>query len=182
MVLIALVWPYLPRLIRPNLIDLRLGHTTTSIYESKVSDEELQNLKLNKVRKWIAVEDGITWIIVTATGSSGRSKLHDPTYCLVGEGWKLISEKKLIFEQGTALILYLNKNNDHRQCAYMYFNGRVAYFSPLKYWFDTAINNLTLGFIGSETEMILLYPSRNLDWDEWEKCSIKLLPLLVGSD
>ena len=182
MVLLSIIWSYLPRVNHTDLMALRLDSLSKSLHESSLTADEQRLTGLNKVRKWIYSGDGISWVVVTAEGKSGKSKLHDPTYCLLGAGWQLFSKNKLFFERGDATVLDLRKETDLRQCAYMYFNGRTAYSSSFRYWIDTAIHNLTLGLSGPEVEMIMLYPSRNLSLDEWDQCSMKLLPLLINPD
>lgn len=113
--------------------------------------------------------DGI--FVVVLDGTDNRHIVHDPYYCFKGSGWDIVSEKSVPIPNGTASLVNIRKGSEEKQAMFWFGNGSVNYDSPLKYWMETTLRRLTLGFSGPEPVLVLVQPvnHQTFDWQELPK-------------
>ena len=91
--------------------------------------------------------------IYALDGTHNRHAVHDPTYCFRGSGWEIVSQDYYPIPGGNALLfkLYKQDTNQKKEALLWFSDGTHHYASPLRYWLETALRRLTLGYSGTRT-------------------------------
>lgn len=105
-------------------------------------------------------------------GSRNRHAVHDPTYCFVGDGWRIVRRRKMLIPGGEAMRLDLKKGDTQREAVYWYTDGRTRFVSPLRCWLQAGFRRLTLGWGAEEPVLVILQQTDAgpVPWDslpEW---------------
>jgi hypothetical protein len=93
----------------------------------------------------------IVWII---DGTRNRHAVHDPLYCIRGDGWTIISENAFSVDGGEARLIRAKKNGREAESLVWFSNGYDRHGSALHYWWQTTLRRLTLGRAGPEPLLI----------------------------
>lgn len=122
-----------------------------------------------KAARWLAQGRGAAVVATVVDGSGNRAAVHDPSYCFRGAGWTVAAETPVALSHGSAVKVSLRREGAELEAVYWFSDGRRAYASPPRYWWDTTLRRLTLGASGPEPVLVLLVPAKERapDWDEW---------------
>ncbi len=122
-----------------------------------------------KAARWLATGSSAAVIVTVVDGSGNRRAVHDPGYCFRGAGWTVERETPLLLPHGKAVRVDLRRDTETLEAVYWFSDGRQAYTSPTRYWWESTLRRLTLGASGPESVLVLLVPARDnhTDWGGW---------------
>lgn len=121
-----------------------------------------------KVMKRIYRVGGTSILLTVIDGTKNRHAIHDPSYCIKGSGWSVISRSPFL-EQGLAAeLLTVRKQAEETTILYWYATAGRRHASPFKYWMETSLRRLSLGASGPEPVLVHLQPlgHRAVNWHE----------------
>lgn len=113
--------------------------------------------------------NGQSYFVTMMDGTKDRHIVHDPQYCFTGSGWKIVAREQLDVANGTASLLKMRKGLLYREAVVWFSNGHSRHSSPVKYFLQTSLRRLSLGYSGPEPVMILLqtrYGQRSNSWND----------------
>jgi hypothetical protein len=93
----------------------------------------------------------IVWVI---DGSRNRHAVHDPLYCIRGGGWRIVSQNPFPIRGGSAKLILAEKDGAQAESLVWFSDGNTRHASALRYWGQTTLRRLTLGWSGPEPVLI----------------------------
>lgn len=148
-----------------NLPMLGDSHTLDSIprdgWAIKSKDVELSPLE----KKWLGAAagmkrlyftDGRVWLLAVLDGTNNRQAVHDPTYCFIGEGWKIIRQTPVPLAGGSAMLVSMTRNAETEEALYWFFDGTTPFSFLPKYWAKSTLRRITRGISGQEPLLFIL--------------------------
>ena len=121
----------------------------------------------------VADQRVIVWII---DGAHNRHAVHDPLYCLRGDGWRVISQNVFPVEGGEARLIRAEKNGREMDSLVWFSDGHERYASTLRYWWQTTLRRLTFGRSGPEPVLITVQPVSTAPIN-WRQLTDQFTPL-----
>ena len=123
---------------------------------------------VNMVKRLYTVGDA-KYFIYVLDGTHNRHAVHDPSYCFAGGGWTVTDMKDIPFQNGSASIYTLKKDDHTRKVLLWFTNGKAVFASPLTYWLETTLRRLTLGAYSQEPVLVVVQPldSDEADWNQF---------------
>lgn len=177
--ILTLVWPNIPlesASARLNAIPTHGPDFRTRKVELSAADRTLLG-EAEAAQYVVTTKSGTRLLLTLIDGTNNRHAVHDPSYCFVGNGWKIGHQESVSTARGTASKLHLV--NQHRSSDVLWFfdNGKKQFESPLEYWFQSALRRLTLGLSGNEPILVSLrsLPNESVDW---QRVRQEMLPAL----
>lgn len=121
---------------------------------------------VNIVKRLYDVQGEYLYVVVL-DGTKNRHIVHDPYYCFRGSGWDILSKKDISIPDGTASLVKISKGNVEKEAMFWFADGTANYSSPLRYWFETTLRRLSLGYSGPEPVLVLVQPlnRERIDWE-----------------
>jgi hypothetical protein len=179
-VVVGVFWQYIPMVPSPPLIEqISQGGWRLECRDESLAEDELARLSGARAVRRLYAHDSGRWVLTAIDGSANRSSVHDPAYCFLGGGWKLVSTEPLLLENGEASLLTLQKGAESRQLAVWFDDGRKAFSSPLEYWLKTTLRRLTKGISGPEPLQMVLYADTSVSSPDWPGAAYGLVPQLM---
>jgi hypothetical protein len=167
--LASLVWRFVPL----STADARLALVTAGpgqrLQVQPLAPWETDYFGRAHAVRWLAADRLSAMIVTVVDGSGNRRAVHDPGFCFRGAGWTVVTEAPLALPHGEARRVVLRRGADELEAVYWFSDGRRAYSSPARYWFDTTWRRLTFGRSGAEPVLVLVVPAqgRGPNWPEW---------------
>jgi hypothetical protein len=94
-----------------------------------------------------------------------RHAAHDPSYCLRGAGWTVVTKETLAVPGGEAVKLSLQRGKESIQAVYWFSDGTHRHGSPARHWLTSALLRLTPGSAPPAPVLVLLFPATGTaDW------------------
>jgi hypothetical protein len=121
---------------------------------------------------------GQIFFVTALDGTHNRHVVHDPYYCFRGGGWEITSEKKFPLPHGNANIVTITKGDARKTALYWFSNGSTEFTSPWKYWWDSTMRRLTLGWWGPEPILVMVQPLGDTEDVKWHYVLQELQPLM----
>ena len=115
----------------------------------------------------------IVWII---DGTHNRHAVHDPLYCIRGDGWEVISENSFPVDGGEAKLIRAKKNGREAESLVWFSNGSQRHGSAMRYWWQTTLRRLTLGRAGQEPVLITVQAASSAPMN-WRQLADEFRPL-----
>ena len=115
----------------------------------------------------------IVWIV---DGAHNRHAVHDPLYCLRGDGWRVKSQNLFPLDGGEANLIRAEKNGRETESLIWFSDGHERHASALRYWWQTTTRRLTLGHSGPEPVLITVQPVGGAAID-WHQLAERFTPL-----
>ncbi len=109
------------------------------------------------------------FLVTALDGTNNRHAVHDPYYCFRGSGWDMVHEEDFSMPRGTAKLVELKKGDQRKAALYWFSDGKEVYGQPTKYWIQTTLRRLTLGWTGEEPILIMFQPvnaTQDIDWKQ----------------
>jgi hypothetical protein len=107
-----------------------------------------------------------SFVMIVVDGSANRHAVHDPLYCLQGDGWHIKSREAISVDGGQADLLRLSRNGLDREAVFWFSDGLSRHASMIRYWLQTTLRRLTFGLSDPEPVMVILQSTGNEkpDW------------------
>lgn len=157
----GLLWPRLPVLGDTHSIDLiPLSGRGFMSREIPLAPFEIKQLGAARgIKRMVQSGEG-AWVLAVTDGSLNRQAVHDPAYCFVGAGWKLLGRKSVPFVGGSASLLHLEKDGRSMD-ALVWFAapGILPFDSMPEYWLRSTLRRISRGLSGPEPLLFILRPS-----------------------
>ncbi|MSU57144.1 MAG: exosortase-associated EpsI family protein [Pedosphaera sp.] len=115
----------------------------------------------------------IVWIV---DGTRNRHAVHDPLYCLRGDGWQVVSKNSFPVDGGEAQLIRAQKNGREAESLLWYSDGQVRHASAARYWWQATLRRLTLGRAGHEPVLITVQAVGNAPIN-WRQLADQFRPL-----
>jgi hypothetical protein len=139
--------------------------------------EEINFKDVNLIKRMYRVDDDTVFVTVL-DGTHNRHVVHDPYYCFRGSGWEIVSEKSFPLHGGNATLVIIKKGNQRKEALFWFSDGTAVYSSPIRYWYESTLRRITLGYSGPEPILIMIQPMGNNEVN-WKKILEKLKPLIT---
>ncbi|WP_309383878.1 exosortase-associated EpsI family protein [Cerasicoccus frondis] len=108
------------------------------------------------VKKIVLPQGGAPFLYSAIDGSLNRHAVHDPRYCFIGAGWRIVSEQSLTTGQGEVQSLTLERDGEQRRAMYWFSTPEGWFVSPMNYWAKATWRRLTFGAGGEEPILIVV--------------------------
>jgi hypothetical protein len=165
---IALLWPALPMLNSSDrLAEIPLKGSDFYSESLELTAAEKEFLAgASAVQRIVRPHRGVPIMLSVIDGSDNRHAVHDPTYCLVGGGWSIRSQKQMAMPSGMANWISMEKNGTTMEVLWFFDDGKEQFTSPLKYWRRASLRRATRGLSGQEPLLVMLRvpPGEQADW------------------
>lgn len=118
-----------------------------------------------------------SFVMIVVDGSANRHAVHDPLYCLQGDGWHINARQAISIDGGQADLLRLSRKGLDREALFWFSDGMSRHASMIRYWLQTTLRRLTFGRSDPEPVMVILQSTGNekLDWQALlDQCSFLL--------
>lgn len=125
--------------------------------------------RVNILKRLYDVQGNYLYLLVL-DGTDNRHIVHDPYYCFRGSGWEILSEKNVAVPEGNASVVRIRKGEQEKEAMFWFSDGSANYASPMRYWWETTLRRLSLGYSGPEPVLVILQPV-NHDTIDWEALS-----------
>lgn len=135
--------------------------------EVPLSESEKEYFKDVGIVKRLYKIDNKLFLVTALDGTNNRHAVHDPYYCFRGSGWEMIHEEDFKMPRGMGKLVELQKGDQRKSALYWFSDGKEAYGNPMKYWIETTLRRLTLGWTGPEPILIMFQPydaTQDIDW------------------
>lgn len=135
--------------------------------ELLLSTSEKEYFKDVGIVKRLYKINGQLFLVTALDGTHNRHAVHDPYYCFRGSGWEMVHEEDFKMPRGTAKLVELKMGDKKKSALYWFSDGKEVYGQPMKYWIQTTLRRLTLGWTGAEPILIMFQPmdaTQDIDW------------------
>lgn len=104
--------------------------------------------------------------LTVVDGTHQRNIVHDPYYCLRGDGWSIDEQTQFSLWNGNASLLRMSKGQQLREVLFWFTDGQQQFSSPLQYWLWTSLRRVTFGLYSNEPVLIFLESTQDetVDW------------------
>lgn len=177
-VVMAMVWEFYPLPDAEEFIkDIPYNGVNFVSEDFPLSEVEKERLGGAFVQKRFLRFNGRNFFITFLDGTKNRHVVHDPRYCFIGGGMKVLSEKDIRLTNGNGVQVQLKKDTDFSEAVYWFSDGERQYSSPVRYWIQTLLRRLTLGLSSNEPILVILQPVDSAPVN-WNRLVHELLPFL----
>ena len=120
------------------------------------------------VRKRLYQAGHEKFILLAIDGTHDRHAVHDPTYCFLGGGWKVGTDRTLPIPGGVARLLNLTKSDGNVEIMFWISDNHVRHGSAMRAWWQSTLRRLTFGLSGEEPVIFILQPlpGTTVNWDD----------------
>ncbi len=176
-VALGLLWQFYPL---PDASDRLGGISARGIgYESQPVDlrpEEAQILSKANVIRRIYRFQGQEFLLTVIDGTRDRHAVHDPLYCIRGEGWRVISQNAFALAGGEAKLIRISRDGHEAEALVWFSDGKRRYASPVRYWWSTTLRRLTFGRSSAEPVLVRLQTTHD-NVVNWRRVADQFPPL-----
>ncbi|MEW6159418.1 MAG: exosortase-associated EpsI family protein [Verrucomicrobiota bacterium] len=158
-ILLGLVWQFFPLADASHRLRLlpQAGVGITSV-EVPLKSDEKQILRDATVIRRAYRMGGQPVLLTVIDGTRNRHAVHDPFYCLRGDGWQILSENPFGIRGGHARLIRITRDGQESEALVWFSDGRQRYGSATRYWWQTTLRRLSLGLSGDEPVLVNVQP------------------------
>lgn len=125
--------------------------------ETPLTAQERELLgEASAVKKYIAPNGAEPFLFSAIDGTRNRHAVHDPRYCFVGAGWRIVNEQSIPVDQGELQLLTLERDGEQRQAMFWFSTPGNWFVSPMTYWTRATWRRLTFGAGGEEPILMVV--------------------------
>jgi len=138
-------------------------------------------------KKWLGGAAGLKrifsfrdrlWLLAVTDGTNNRQAVHDPTYCFLGEGWKIIGKSRMPLAGGSAMSVTMTRNGETARTLYWFYDGAAPFSSVVEFWIKSTARRITRGLSGPEPLLFILRPVGTAP-DNWQAAANEVAPLFL---
>lgn len=106
-------------------------------------------------------------LVSIVDGTRNRHVVHDPIYCIAGDGWRVVASEDRPLPGGAARLLRFERSGRGGELLYWFSDGQQKHASTLGYWCQSTLRRLTWGWSGAEPLLVIVqsHGERPVDWD-----------------
>ena len=178
-VALSMLWPRLPMAGDPAPLD-RIPREGIGL---KSRDVEISPIE----KKWLGGAAGLKrifsfrdrlWLLAVTDGTNNRQAVHDPTYCFLGEGWKITAKSRMPLAGGSALSVTMTRNGETARTLYWFYDGAAPFSSVVEFWLRSTLRRITRGLSGPEPLLFILRPAGTPP-EDWQAAANEVAPLFL---
>ena len=178
-VALSMLWPKLPMAGDPAPL-ARIPREGIGL---KSRDVEISPIE----KKWLGGASGLKrifsfqdrlWLLAVTDGTNNRQAVHDPTYCFLGEGWKITGKSPTPLAGGSAMSVTMTRNGETARTLYWFFDGAAPFSSVVEFWLKSTLRRITRGLSGPEPLLFILRPVGTPP-EDWQAAANEVAPLLL---
>jgi hypothetical protein len=178
-VLLSVVWPLLPMRGDAGLLTkIPAENHWLKSRDVALSEQEIRWLGGAEGIKRLFSVGGRVWLLAVTDGSRNRQAVHDPTYCFIGEGWKILRQSRIPLAGGSAVLVSMSRHNESSEALLWFFDGGAPFASLPEYWAKSTLRRITLGLSGPEPLLFILRPVGPPPTD-WTAAAASVVPLVL---
>jgi hypothetical protein len=104
-------------------------------------------------------------IMLSVPGDAQPHAIHDPSYCLTGDGWKVIGEDSIDIPGGQGRLMRVQKDDRESEFVYWFSDGERRHSSFRRFWLERMRTHLLRQ--NTPMRMVMLQPAhdKSLDWN-----------------
>ncbi|WP_372364696.1 exosortase-associated EpsI family protein [Candidatus Uabimicrobium sp. HlEnr_7] len=167
LLIVVCIWPFLPYKTQDRLSNLsRKGFGFISQDIALTQKEQSSFGKAKVIKRFYRVGKQ-RFVLLAIDGTKDRHAVHDPNYCIVGAGWQIVATREIQKDLGTIRWVKLQRKKQVKEVVYWFSNQQSTYSSPIRYWYETTIRRISLGYLYKEPILIILQTvdKKNVDWN-----------------
>ena len=178
-VALSMLWPKLPMAGDPDPL-ARIPREGIGL---KSRDVEISPIE----KKWLGGAAGLKrvfsfrdrlWLLAVTDGTNNRQAVHDPTYCFLGEGWKITGKSRIPLTGGSAMSVTMTRNGETARTLYWFFDGTAPFSSVVEFWIKSTLRRITRGLSGPEPLLFILRPVGTPP-EDWQTAANEVAPLFL---
>ena len=106
------------------------------------------------------------FILTAVDGSRNRHAVHDPLYCIRGDGWQILHGQTITVPGGNARLLSLTRAGRRTEVLFWFSNGSTRHQSAWRAWWLSLTRRISFGMTGSDPTLVFLQPATDQapDW------------------
>jgi hypothetical protein len=163
------IWDYQPRSDRSERLSGIPTHTNR--YDGRdlyLTDDERAIIGKAAIVHRRYHRDTREFFLTAIDGTGNRHAVHDPRYCFLGAGWKVIADSELAVPHGRAAWLKLIREEDRLDVLFWLSDGGTRHASFPRYWWQTTLRRLTFGRSGGEPVLMVVqsFGAEQPNWPE----------------
>ena len=145
-----------------RLDDVPLRGPGYAMTDLPLTDSEAERYENVHTRKRLLICRGHAVIMTMIDGSQDRHAVHDPTYCLRGDGWRIEHTGTLQVDHGEQVShLRVSRDGVTREAVYWFTDGQKAFPSIMEYWWKCSARRMSFGWSGDEPVFVLMQPAND---------------------
>ncbi len=112
--------------------------------------------------------DQLFWL-VAIDGTENRHAVHDPLYCLRGQGWSIVNQYEIPIANGVGKRYSLTRDGESKAFIYWFSSGSAPFHAMTRYWAESSARRLTKGRSGSEPILYYVVPINRNSEVQWQR-------------
>jgi hypothetical protein len=104
-------------------------------------------------------------IMLAVNGDAQPHAIHDPTYCLTGDGWQVIGDDSIDIPGGRGRLIRVQRGDCESEFVYWFSNGERRHSSFWQFWLERMRTHLLRQQV--PMRMVMLQPAheKSVDWN-----------------
>ncbi len=133
------------------------GFVLTDLPLNKLEQQWYTNVSVKKYQLRTKQD---TVLMTLVDGSHDRHAVHDPTYCLRGDGWVIQNSTTLQIDDSAEIsLIRVARNGVVKEAVFWFSDGDQIFSSMTEYWWRCSLRRMTLGQSGDEPIFVMLQPA-----------------------
>lgn len=134
-----------------------------------LGSEEAKRLRgAQAIKRLCRNGDQLFWL-VAIDGSENRHAVHDPLYCLRGQGWQIAKQHEFPLADGVGKRYSLARDGESKAFIYWFSSGSAPFHAVTRYWAESSARRLTKGRSGSEPILYYIVPISQHSDVQWHR-------------
>lgn len=135
--------------------------------ELELTPNEAEHFHDVSTVKRLCSVNGQMFVMLVIDGSRNRHAVHDPLYCIRGDGWNINCAVQRPIERGWARYIRATRGDRETEALYWFSNGEIRHGSATQYFCQATLRRITLGRSSEEPVLVVLQPANEeiVDWD-----------------
>lgn len=159
MIGLSLLWKWMPAQVSVGrLCDLPTAGFGFAGRDLPLTETEARIYRRAEVVKRFYQAGGQPFILTAVDGAHDRHAVHDPIYCLRGDGWQVVREQIVPVPGGRATLLSLARSGRHTEVVFWFTDRRERHSSAWRAWWLSLLHRVSFGQSGCEPALVLLQP------------------------
>ena len=165
---ITFMWPFLPYKTQQRLSHLPQKGFGFVSRDIPLSSQEQGSFGKAKVLKRLYRVANQSFVLLAIDGTKDRHAVHDPHYCIVGAGWRIMTTRQMNNDMGTMSWVKLQRGTQVKEVVYWFTAQSSIYTSPMRYWYETTLRRISLGYLYQEPVLVILQTldGKTLHWQK----------------
>lgn len=156
-ILLGTLWRFVPlQGAEERLLRMPAKGPGVASWNVPLKPEERQLLGVGlAVRRLYQVDDQ-KLLVSVVDGTLNRHAVHDPVYCFLGAGYRVVDNQQVEIQGGSARVLNIERAGRRSKIVYWFSDGEQRYTSIMQYWLRSTLRRATFGAAGPEPVLVIV--------------------------